>query len=74
MRLLLVLFSLFLLGLCDFPVKKYQIDLDVEPRLRWKEIVEDHKDYLPAVAEESKLVFLFSDFFYIFKSLKCSSC
>ncbi|CAI4232321.1 unnamed protein product [Auanema sp. JU1783] len=35
-------------------IKRYTIDLDVEPENRWNEVIRDHLQYIPAIAEESK--------------------
>lgn len=32
-------------------VKKYKINLDVEPNIRWKEVINDHIDKLPKIIE-----------------------
>jgi hypothetical protein len=33
-------------------VKSYIVDLDVEPEKRWKQIIDDHKQYFPRVEQE----------------------
>ena len=54
---LFLLFVVFAFAYCDYSKPKvYKVDLDVEPELRWKQIVEDHLEYVPAMQQELRSV------------------
>lgn len=38
----------------DIVPKRYSVNLNLVPELRWSEIIEDHQDIIPFVIQEAK--------------------
>lgn len=59
MRILCVITVSLLFGLAYCQLRKpklYKVDLDKDPKLRWKEVIDDHLIYAPAIKQEARYV------------------
>ncbi|VDD93634.1 unnamed protein product [Enterobius vermicularis] len=60
MRILCVITVSLLFGLAYCQLRKpklYKVDLDKDPKLRWKEVIDDHLIYAPAIKQEASRYF-----------------